>query len=130
MNIWRKIISHLDHRLVNTDEHIITRQELLTLIYGQKYSWYPWTVDNYRRYLTKAGYLKWLSSGRYEVVKSPLNKRLLEVKDEAYPGTAIKEKLRRKDRSINNNFLYTKNWRRVITIYKIKSTINILKREI
>ena len=46
------------------------------------------TADSYRRYLTKAGYLEWVSRGRYRVKGIlPLGTSLLSIKKKAYPNS-------------------------------------------
>ena len=44
------------------------------------------TIDNYRNYLTKAGYLKVVGRGKYEVIKRiPENSTLFDILLKAYP---------------------------------------------
>ncbi len=60
---------------------IITRQTILS----QKFGWFV-SVDNYRNWFTKAGYLNWISRGQYKLNKNP-NSSLTsrDLRKEAYP---------------------------------------------
>jgi len=60
---------------------VLTRHDILAQEFGTMT-----TVDNYRNWFTKAGYLKWVRAGFYEVVKTPfveLTSR--NLRKEAYP---------------------------------------------
>ena len=60
---------------------IITRKEILSNKFGGITS-----IDNYRNWFTKAGYLKWIKRGQYELIKGPddgLSSR--DLRKEAYP---------------------------------------------
>ncbi len=64
---------------------IITRKEIMETIKTGKYGTQT-TIDNYRNWFTKAGYLKWTSRGKYELIKFPedeLSSR--DLRKEAYP---------------------------------------------
>jgi hypothetical protein len=60
---------------------IISRKEIMEQEFGGDVS-----LDNYRNWFTKAGYLEWVSSGKYKVIKYPkegLTSR--DLRKEAYP---------------------------------------------
>lgn len=62
MNIWEKMKSFVNEAKIG---EIITRQDLLRACDNPGSS----TVDNYRNYLTNAGYLNTRKRGRYEKLK-------------------------------------------------------------
>ena len=58
------------------------------------------TVDNYRNYLTKAGYLKWEGPGKYRIVKKiPLDLGYNQLVSEAYPDSEWTKKYKDRYRS-------------------------------
>jgi hypothetical protein len=60
---------------------MLTRHEIMAKKFGGMV-----TIDNYRNWFTKAGYLRWVRAGLYELVKTPstdLTSRTL--RKEAYP---------------------------------------------
>lgn len=60
---------------------VITHQQLMK----KKLGWHI-TVDNYRNHFTKAGYLKWLYAGHYQVVKNiPDDLSARDLRKQAYP---------------------------------------------
>jgi len=94
MNLWRELIEIIDsHYRCGLSK--ITRKALIKYFYPRKkWDQLPWTIDNYRRYLTKAGYLVTLKPGIYKILKSPIGKTLFKVKFEAYPVSMISELFR------------------------------------
>lgn len=101
--IWKKVVEYIDS---HSCHETITRQGLLFHVYGEKRKWYPWTVDNYRRFLTKAGYLQWEALGVYSIIKHIGNKSMCKVKYEAYPMIPLLEKWRRKKEYDNIDMYY------------------------
>lgn len=64
---------------------IITRKEILEVILTSKPGG-EITIDNYRNWFTKAGYLKWISRGKYQLICYPptgLTSR--DLRKKAYP---------------------------------------------
>jgi hypothetical protein len=60
---------------------IVTRHSIMSLKFGVMT-----TVDNYRNWFTKAGYLKWIKPGFYEVIKTPsIELTSRNLRKEAYP---------------------------------------------
>jgi hypothetical protein len=98
MSIWKELIETIDS-LYRCGLSKLTRKSLIKYFYpGRKWNQLPWTIDNYRRYLTKAGYLSTIKPGVYEILKSPAGKTLFKVKFEAYPASMICEILRKQKR--------------------------------
>lgn len=58
----------------------ITRKEIMSKEFGLNVS-----IDNYRNWFTKAGYLKWISPGKYQLVKYPKYLTSRDLRKEAYP---------------------------------------------
>jgi hypothetical protein len=66
MNKWAEICKYINRRRNGT---VITRQKLMHwLYYKDLLSWK--SVDTYRNYLTKAGFLRIIGPGRYLKVKT------------------------------------------------------------
>jgi hypothetical protein len=63
MTTFDKFNNYLGHAVIGD---VIRRHEILAQEFGTMT-----TVDNYRNWFTKAGYLKWVKAGFYEVVKTP-----------------------------------------------------------
>lgn len=60
---------------------IVSRKEILEQNFGWSVS-----IDNYRNWFTKAGYLEWIKPGQYKLLKYPkegLTSR--DLRKEAYP---------------------------------------------
>lgn len=93
INIWENVITCLKKYDNPLSGYMISRQELLLCVYGygKKKRWYT-TVDIYRRYLSKAGYLKSLKPGVYQILKIPYGKSTIQIKEEAYPGYIARQK--------------------------------------
>jgi len=98
MTLWSELIETIDS-LYRCGLSKITRKALMKCFYpGKKWNQLPWTIDNYRRYLTKAGYLSTIKPGIYKILKSPIGKTLFKVKFEAYPVSIINEILSKQKR--------------------------------
>lgn len=61
--------------------YILTRHEIIAKKFGGMI-----TIDNYRNWFTKAGYLRWVKAGFYELVKTPDNELTSRtLRKQAYP---------------------------------------------
>lgn len=95
MNKWQEMKSFIDAKF-DAGCMIVTRQELIKTLIGEG-KYVNWTLDNYRRFLTKAGFLENTNyPGIYAIIK-PIHERTLSyVKDKAYPHIKYLEKFRKK----------------------------------
>jgi len=60
---------------------VITRKEIM----AQEFGWCV-SIDEYRLWLTNAGYLKWVSRGKYQLIKKvPTYMTSRNLRKEAYP---------------------------------------------
>jgi hypothetical protein len=87
MNTYHEIRNYINKHNVSD---IITRKDLILIIKSAMGCWNSGdrftTVDKYRCWLTQAGYLKWIYSGHYEILKKiPLDLTSTKLEQEAYP---------------------------------------------
>jgi len=89
ITLWQAMKNYFNYNLYST----VSRAELLTHLgfigdyddIVNKAMFNYSTIDTYRNYLTKAGYLKIRRRGRYEVVEEiPVDLSIKDVKEEAY----------------------------------------------
>jgi hypothetical protein len=80
MTAFEKIRNYINTKEVS---NILSRKEIM----AQEFGWCV-SIDEYRLWFTNAGYLKWMSRGKYEVVKKiPINMTSRKLRKEAYPNT-------------------------------------------
>jgi hypothetical protein len=78
MNTFDQFVNYIRKAKVGD---VLTRHEILAQKFGTMTS-----VDNYRNWFTKAGYLHWEKAGFYKVVKTPtLSLTSRTLRKEAYP---------------------------------------------
>lgn len=68
---------------------IITRKQIMENIpelSNETQGGWITTIDNYRNWFCKAGYLKWIKNGQYELIRSiPSDLTSVHLRKEAYP---------------------------------------------
>lgn len=80
LTLWDTMIYFFNNHLSET----VTRQQLLTHLYGNGFN-RGTTIDTYRRYLEKAGYMRKISRGKYLIVESiPIYLSINDAKQQAY----------------------------------------------
>lgn len=110
LNLWQAIITYINNVYTNQynfNNHMFTRRELIENLRGKGFHVKTFgygSMDQYRNILTKAGYIKKLGNGVYEVFKLiPFNITITEVRKQAdgvynpnydpfiYPAPILKE---------------------------------------
>lgn len=88
---WNSFVEFLNH---NAKYSCITREQIRKRfrMFETSHNAHETTMDNYRNYLTQAGYLQIVGRGKYKVVnKIPKKKSVAGVFNEAY-GTPAEHK--------------------------------------